>query len=59
MSWNRSWMNDLIYADVGDKLNYAACVADEDDNLTFVAWIRKYCFKYGIKIKVDKKDLGL
>ena len=52
---------ELFYADVGDKDNYAACVVDnaEEDTFKFVGWIRKYCFKYGTKVKLTKKELGL
>jgi len=52
---------DLIYADVGDRLNYAACVVDneEEDTFKFVGWIRKYCFKYGTQVKLTKEELGI
>jgi hypothetical protein len=52
---------DLVYADVGDKLNYAACVIDnqEQDTFKFVGWIRKYCHKYGIVVHLTKEELGI
>jgi len=52
---------DLVYADVGDKLDYAACVVDneEEDTFKFVGWIRKFCFKYGTTVKLTKEDLGI
>lgn len=34
-----------VYADTGDKLNYAAYWQHEDGSLEFQAWIRKYCVK--------------
>ncbi len=35
-----------VYADVGDKLNYAAYwLHEEDRSLEFQGWIRKYCVK--------------
>jgi len=34
-----------VYADVGDKLNYAAYWQYKDGGLEFQAWIRKYCVK--------------
>ena len=34
-----------IYANIGDKLNYAAYWQHEDGCLEFQAWIRKYCVK--------------
>jgi hypothetical protein len=34
-----------VYADVGDKLNYAAYWYHNDGSLEFQAWIRKYCVK--------------
>jgi len=51
-------VDQLIYADVGDKLNYAACVdPDGDDNLKFVGWIRKFCFKYGTRTKCKPEEI--
>ena len=32
-----------VYADTGDKLNYAAYWLREDGGLEFQGWIRKYC----------------
>ena len=34
-----------VYADVGDKLNYAAYWQHEKGGLEFQGWIRKYCVK--------------
>jgi hypothetical protein len=52
--------DDLIYVECGDKLNYAACyLPEQDGDLVFLGWIRKFCFKYGIQMKVSKEDLGL
>jgi hypothetical protein len=34
-----------VYADTGDKLNYAAYWLHADGSLEFQAWIRKYCVK--------------
>ena len=52
---------DIIYAEVGDKINYAACVVDNEKENTFkfVGWIRKYCFKYGTQVKLTKEELGI
>ncbi len=35
----------VIYADVGDRRNYAACSPKEDGSLVFMGWIIKYCAK--------------
>ena len=51
--------DDTIYAEVGDKLNYAACVKNRDDNLKFIGWIRKYCVKDNGVIKSTMKEIGL
>lgn len=58
MSWKRNWMEDVVYADVGDKLNFAACVS-ENKKLTFVGWIRKFCCEAGTKVKATKEELGI
>ena len=51
---------DLIYVECGDKLNYAACwLPEQDGDLVFIGWIRKFCYKYGIKMKVSADELGL
>jgi hypothetical protein len=51
---------DLIYVECGDKLNYAACwLPEQDGDLVFMGWIRKFCYKYGIKMKVSMEELGL
>jgi hypothetical protein len=51
---------DLIYVECGDKLNYAACyLPEQDGDLVFLCWIRKFCFKYGTKMKVSMDELGL
>jgi len=51
---------DLIYVECGDKLNYAACyLPEQDGDLVFLGWIRKFCFKYGIQMKVSADELGL
>lgn len=51
---------DLIYVECGDKLNYAACyLPEQDGDLVFLGWIRKFCFKYGIQMKMSMEDLGL
>jgi hypothetical protein len=52
---------DIIYAEVGDKENYAAVLPsnDEADTMTFVGWISKRCYKYGVKVKLTKEELGL
>lgn len=49
---------DFIYVEVGDKLNYAACVKKEDESLRFCGWIRKYCIKEDqIVVKAKKEEL--
>jgi len=35
----------IVYADVGDKRNYAGCAPQEDGSLIFMGWIMKYCAK--------------
>ena len=35
----------MIYADVGDKLNYAGCAPQEDGSLAFMGWVIKSCAK--------------
>jgi len=35
----------MVYADVEDKRNYAACAPQEDGSLVFMGWIIKYCAK--------------
>jgi len=36
---------NMVYADVGDKRNYAGCFPKEDGSLEFMGWIIKYCAK--------------
>ena len=37
--------SNMVYADVGDKRNYAACAPQEDGSLVLMGWIIKYCAK--------------
>lgn len=51
---------DLIYVECGNKLDYAACwLPEQDGDLVFLGWIRKFCYKYGRKMKVSADELGL
>jgi hypothetical protein len=36
---------NMVYADVGDKRNYAGCYPKEDGSLVVMGWIIKYCAK--------------
>lgn len=44
-----------VYADTGDKLNYAAYWQHKAGGLEFQGWIRKYCFKEGRDEMVDHR----
>jgi len=48
----------MIYADVGDKRNYAACSSKDDGSLVFMGWIIKHCAKDSDTIvKTTIKDI--
>jgi hypothetical protein len=57
------WTDHIKYADVGDKLNYAAVLPGktEKDPIKFVGWIRKFCVKHigATPFKAKKKEIGL
>lgn len=46
-----------VYADVGDKLNYAAYWQNKGGGLEFQGWIRKYCIKDADEMVDPKKRL--
>jgi hypothetical protein len=48
----------MVYADVGDKRNYAGCTPQEDGSLMFMGWIIKYCAKDGdTVVKTTMEDI--
>lgn len=50
----------MVYAEVGDKLDYAACWQNKDSSLKFMGWIRKFCVKDAdTVIKATKEEIGL
>lgn len=49
-----------VYADTGEKLNYAVCWKNDDGSLKFMGWIRKYCVKdTDTIVKKTKEEIGL
>ena len=53
-------IDKMVYADVGDKANYAACWPNKDGGLKFIGWIGKANAKEGDTIvKTTKKEIGL
>ena len=51
----------MVYAEVGNKVNYAACLKQDNGSLKFMGWISKSVIKKESDtiVKSTKEEIGL